>query len=51
VISFGNKDINAIAVVIHDKKDHTNSLISLDFMDNKEYQKYNHTDNTTFILP
>lgn len=26
-------------------------MISLDFLDNQEYQKYNNTDNTTLISP
>ena len=40
-----------MAVVVHDKKDHSNALVTLDFLSKEEYKKLNHTDNATFVKP
>lgn len=40
-----------MAVVVHDKKDHSNALVTLDFLSKEEYKKFNHTDNATFVKP
>lgn len=40
-----------MAVVVHDKKDHSNALVALDFLSKEEYKKFNHTDNATFVKP
>jgi hypothetical protein len=41
----------AIAVVVHDKKDHSNALVTLDFLNKKEYNKFIKSDISTFIKP
>lgn len=41
----------AIAIVVHDKTDHSNALVTLDFLSKGEYKKYNHTDSTSLVEP
>ena len=41
----------AIAVVVHDKKDHSNALVTMDFLTKKEYKHFILTDISTFIKP
>jgi len=46
-----NANDYAIAIVVHDKHDHSNALITIDFLSKKEYKQFNHTDKTSFIKP
>lgn len=41
----------AIAVVVHDKQDHSNALVTLDFLSKPEFEKYNHPDSTFLVTP
>ncbi len=51
VILYSGSGQYAIAVVVHDKKDHSNALVTLDFLSKEEYKKYNHSDNTSMVKP
>ncbi len=37
------KTEKAIAVVVHDKKDHSNALVTVDFLSLKEFKQFNET--------
>lgn len=51
MILFRGSGQYAIAVVVHDKNDHSNALVALDFLSKEEYRKYNHTDRFSLVKP
>lgn len=45
------KDNYLIAIVVHDKQDHSNALVVTDFMTKKEYEMFDKSALSTFIDP
>ena len=51
VTVYSGKEDYAIGVVVHDKKDHSNALVTLDYLTKKEYKEFRNHDETSFIKP